>query len=53
MKVNRIDAYITNECFGTKAEVVSVVSGNEVKVMFIKLYGDGTATHMSERPKKV
>ena len=46
--MNRTDAYITNECFGTKAEIVSVVSENEVKVMFVKLYGDGTATHMSE-----
>jgi len=45
--------YITNECFGTKAEVVSVVSENEVKVMFVKLYGEFTATHMSKRHNTV
>jgi len=42
-----------NVCVGTKAEVVSVVSQHEVKVMFVKLYGDGTATHMSERHNTV
>jgi hypothetical protein len=52
-KVNRTDTYITNECFGTKTEVVSVASENEVKVMFVKFYDEGTTTRTSERHKIV